>query len=301
MMQRASFVCTVVPPTRAFVPGVKMIKLSDKGVLNTMAKEVTPALGRAVFSMGATQGVELMASYLNLLVGKGCGTGWDKGEQVAAANVLRELRATTEPTVIDCGGNRGGLTREVRARLGTDHGRWIIIEPADECVKLCMQLPKVEVVAAAAGESPATLKLYTNEAASSLASLHERGDSFAQGAHFTAREVPVITIDSVIDDRGLARIDFMKMDIEGHELFALRGARKALEAGKIRALSFEFGAGNVNSRTYFRDFWNLLTPLGYEIRRICPGGSTVTVRDYYEDLEVFRGVSNYICVLNKTA
>jgi FkbM family methyltransferase len=278
-----------------------MIRLGDQGVLNTMAKKVTPALARAVNGMGATQGVELLASYLNLLIGKGCGTGWDKGEQIAAANVLRELRAAAEPTVIDCGGNRGEWTREVRARLGTDRGRWVIIEPADECVRLCRQLPNVEVVAAAAGESPATLKLYTDAAASGLASLHERGDSFARGAHFTTREVPVITIDSIIDDKGLGRIDFMKMDIEGHELFALPGARKALEAGKIRALSFEFGAGNINSRTYFRDFWNLLTPLGYDIRRICPGGSTVAIRDYYEDLEAFRGVSNYIGVLKKTA
>jgi hypothetical protein len=31
-----------------------------------------------------------------------------------------------------------------------------------------------------------------------------------------------------------------------------------LPAGKIRAIAFEFGCGNVNSRTFFRDFWDLL-------------------------------------------
>jgi hypothetical protein len=109
--------------------------------------------------------------------------------------------------------------------------------------------------------------------------------------------VPVVTIDSVIEDKKLDRIDFMKMDIEGHELFALKGAMQALEAHKIKALSFEFGSGNVNSRTYFRDFWNLLRPLDFEFHRICPGGMTVPVREYYEDLEVFRGVTNYIARL----
>ena len=38
-----------------------MIKLNHKGVLGTMAKKITPALGRAVYSTGATQGVELLA------------------------------------------------------------------------------------------------------------------------------------------------------------------------------------------------------------------------------------------------
>jgi FkbM family methyltransferase len=272
------------------------MKLGDKGVLNTMAKKVTPVLGRVANGVGATRGLEMMASYLNILVGKGCGTGWDKGEETAAANVLLS-RKINEPVVIDCGGNRGDWTREVRARLGSDRGRWIIIEPADECVKMCKALPNVEVVEAAAGESPATLKLFTNEAASGWASLHERGDSFTQGAEFTAREVPVVTIDSVIDEKGLDHVDFMKMDIEGHELFALKGTTKALTARKIKALSFEFGSGNVNSRTYFRDFWNFLTPLGFELRRITPGGSTVPVKEYYEDLEAFRGVTNYIAIL----
>jgi hypothetical protein len=87
------------------------------------------------------------------------------------------------------------------------------------------------------------------------------------------------------------------MDIEGHELFALKGALAALGAKRIGALSFEFGAGNVNSRTFFRDFWQLLTPLGYELRRICPGGATTTLFEYYEDLEFFRGVTNYLAVL----
>lgn len=118
-----------------------------------------------------------------------------------------------------------------------------------------------------------------------------------KGIKFSVRTVPVIMIDNLIADKCLDHVDFMKMDIEGHELFALRGAIQALSAGRIKALSFEFGSGNVNSRTFFRDFWDLLIPLGFELRRICPGGGTVPVKTYYENLEVFRGVTNYIAVL----
>lgn len=274
------------------------MKLGDPGVLNAMAKRATPYVGITVNALRATRGVELMAAYLNLLAGKGCGSGWDKGEEVAAARVIRARgEPQRPPVVIDCGGNRGTWTREVRARLESDAGRWIVIEPAPESAALCRQLPNVEVVEAAAGEHPATLDLYSNEAASGWASLHERGDSFARGARFTTRQVPVVTLDSVIAEKDIRIVDFLKLDIEGHELFALRGTRRALAAGMIRALSFEFGSGNVNSRTYFRDFWDLLVPLGYELHRILPGGRTFRVAEYDEDLENFRGVTNYIGLL----
>jgi hypothetical protein len=61
-------------------------------------------------------------------------------------------------------------------------------------------------------------------------------------------------------------------------------------------LTFEFGSGQINSRTFFHDFWDLLQPLGFALRRICPGGRTVPVDEYYEDLEYFRGVTNYLAL-----
>jgi len=159
------------------------------------------------------------------------------------------------------------------------------------------QVSNLELIQAAAGQNHGSQLLYAPDATSALASLHQRGDSFSKGLEFMSRNVEVLTIDSVIADKGLEQVDFLKMDLEGHELFALNGATTALKLGYIKALSFEFGAGNVNSRTFFRDFWELLTPLGFELRRICPGGVTVPVREYYEDLEFFRGVSNYVGIL----
>ncbi len=58
-----------------------------------------------------------------------------------------------------------------------------------------------------------------------------------------------------------------------------------------------FGSGNLNSRTFFHDFWDELHPLGYRLQRIGPGGVLLPVDAYYEDLEYFRGVSNYLAAL----
>ncbi len=274
-----------------------MTRLNDPGSLNRIAKKITPQIGTAVQSLGMSNGIELFVSYLNLLVGKGSGTGWDKTETIATANVLRQVCPSGHPVVIDCGANIGNWTRELRSHLGNDSGRWIVIEPTPENIQRLQSLPNVEIVEAAAGERAEKLQLYNYNSGSGWTSLHQRHDSFAEGHQFSVHTVPVITIDSLMADKGLDYVDFLKMDIEGHELFALRGAIQSLSARRVKALSFEFGSGNVNSRTFFRDFWDLLTPLGFELRRICPGGATLPVKSYYEDLEVFRGVTNYIAVL----
>jgi FkbM family methyltransferase len=280
-----------------FLSGGNMTRLNDPGSLNRIAKKITPQIGSAVQSLGMSNGIELCVSYLNLLVGKGSGTGWDKTETIATANVLRQVCPSGHPVVIDCGANIGNWTRELRSHLGNDSGRWIVIEPTPENIQRLQSLPNVEIVEAAAGERAEKLQLYNYNSGSGWTSLHQRHDSFAEGHQFSVHTVPVITIDSLMADKGLDYVDFLKMDIEGHELFALRGAIQSLSARRVKALSFEFGSGNVNSRTFFRDFWDLLTPLGFELRRICPGGATLPVKSYYEDLEVFRGVTNYIAVL----
>jgi hypothetical protein len=80
-------------------------------------------------------------------------------------------------------------------------------------------------------------------------------------------------------------------------LEALKGASGALRHAQIGALSFEFSPGNLNSRTFFRDFWDTLSENGFRIFRITPGGGLLQIREYYEDCEYFRGSSNYVARL----
>ncbi len=53
------------------------------------------------------------------------------------------------------------------------------------------------------------------------------------------REVPNLTLDDYLAARKIERVDFMKMDIEGHEPFALAGARQALQRGVFACVYFE--------------------------------------------------------------
>ena len=167
---------------------------------------------------------------------------------------------------------------------------------ASEAQKL-RQLSNVSVVEAAVGEAAATMQLYVPNRPSGWMSLHPRGDSFARNDHFTTRDVRVLKLDDLLRDKEVDHVDFLKMDLEGHEFFAMRGARSYLEQGRISALSFEFGSANVNSRTFFRDLWGMLDPLGYQVHRIVPGGRTIRILRYDETLEFFRGATNYVASL----
>jgi FkbM family methyltransferase len=53
-------------------------------------------------------------------------------------------------------------------------------------------------------------------------------------------EVPVVALDSYCDAHGIARIDVMKVDVQGHEPEVLRGARGLLSSGAIRFMILEF-------------------------------------------------------------
>lgn len=87
------------------------------------------------------------------------------------------------------------------------------------------------------------------------------------------------------------------MDIEGAEFLVFKGSEGSIRGGRRKALSFEFGSGNIDSRTYSQDLWDFLTHYGFSVFRVLPGGNILRIERYYEDLEYFRGVTNYVATV----
>lgn len=52
-------------------------------------------------------------------------------------------------------------------------------------------------------------------------------------------EVEAITLDSFCKDNHISRIDYLKLDVEGAEVFALEGSLELLKNRAIRYLQFE--------------------------------------------------------------
>lgn len=217
------------------------------------------------------------------------------GEFYLQRRVAHLLADKANPVVFDVGANVGKWTLAASVAFGRG-AVFHCFEPSPEtCRKLAQTLEgkcSAMIHCLGAGDAAATLTLYRPEQ-SSVASLYQRSLHEEHFASATIQEQVVIKrIDAVCEDLGIKAIDFLKLDIEGHELAALRGCGEMLTNGSIGVVQFEFGGCNIDSRTYFRDFWNLLA--GYRLYRLLPHGLCAIPR-YEEWLEQFT-TTNFVAI-----
>lgn len=272
------------------------MNLSEQTSLNRLGKKVARPLSHLLANSRTERISSLADAYLCILLGKGAGSGWALDAEVRAAS--SRVRHPS-PVIFDVGANTGEWSALMREHC-PQSARLFLFEPQPVCLEAIKKrrIPNSTLIPHAVSSSVGeTIELFVGKEGSGLASVHQRRDSYFSDINFSPIEVKTVTIDHVVAEYNVDRIDLLKMDVEGHELSVLKGAHQSLESGMIRALTFEFGSGNINSRTFFHDFWDLLKPLGFEVFRILPSGRQMIIRDYYEDCEYFRGATNYIAVL----
>jgi FkbM family methyltransferase len=130
-------------------------------------------------------------------------------------------------TVIDVGANAGVYTFSAAQKVGKT-GTVIAIEPFAGCVNLLQEtcrineLSQVKVCHGAASDRPGKSKL-SLKASSELNELSDR--DLPEG---TYEEVNCFTLDSLIETYQLDRIDYLKIDAEGHEVPVLQGSDRIL-------------------------------------------------------------------------
>jgi FkbM family methyltransferase len=214
-------------------------------------------------------------------------------------HTVRLLEGVSSPLVLDVGAFEGDyamLAREILGRRATIH----CFEPGQ------VGLPKlreraatedlyVHPVAVAAKSGRATL--YSDPHVAVIASLH-RDAMPTFGMPATRQDsVEATSIDDFCAQHGIVRVDLLKIDVEGTELDVLRGASRLIADAAISIIQFEFGYGDVASRTFMRDFYELLGAT-HSFHRVAPRG-LIPLGSYHTGLEVFSGVTNYVAV-NRT-
>ena len=107
-----------------------------------------------------------------------------------------------------------------------------------------------------------------------LAHLGARGDRW----HQVAQElVALTTLDAVVAALGLARVDFIKADVEGWELRLLHGGADSLRRFRPR-LMLEFAAEHLaRAGDRLDDAFAFLEELGYAAFELTSGGGLVPV------------------------
>ena len=141
-----------------------------------------------------------------------------------------------------------------------------------------------------------TLYDYADRDGSSHASLYKDVIETIHKAKSVEHKVEVIALHAFVKRNSIDAIDLLKIDTEGNELNVLKGLSEYLRNGRVKAIHFEFNEMNVSSRTYFRDFWDLLP--NFLFFRLLPKGLTPITNYVPVSCEIF-AYQNIVAILKK--
>ncbi|WP_422931610.1 FkbM family methyltransferase [Singulisphaera sp. PoT] len=167
---------------------------------------------------------------------------------------------------LDVGANIGYFTLLAASIVGPS-GRIFSVEPSPACSTRLAEsvqangIKNVRIERMGLSDQPGTSVLHIPRAEDrnhtpSMISWNE-GES-------TSIEVPVRTLDAMIEEWGIDTIDVMKIDVEGYEPTIFRGASHALASGRIKAILCEFNAYYLEAAgSSTRDLYDTLINAGF--------------------------------------
>jgi FkbM family methyltransferase len=196
---------------------------------------------------------------------------YDEGE-------IAFLRSCLEPDAVfvDIGANVGLVTVPIGRTIRHLGGHVIAVEPVPvNAARLQGSLALngleeyVEVVPAALGASEGTIEIEKEGAPDASGNARVVLD---RASARMGQAVPVLTLDSVIEERHPSRVDVMKIDVEGFEVPVLMGAQGCIE--RFRPVVYgEFNNVLMPMRGYsFLDVWSLFEPRDYLCFAFAHGG-----------------------------
>ena len=154
---------------------------------------------------------------------------WNLAEQERRIYGTGELAVRAGDIVLDCGANVGVYVREA---LDAGAKLVVAIEPGPENLECLRRNFKTEIAAGrvivygkGVWDRDDWLVLNVDPKNSAADSFVMRPEGSMAGAR-----LPLTTIDKLVDELRLERVDYIKMDIEGAEQKALAGARRTLQS-----------------------------------------------------------------------
>ncbi len=188
----------------------------------------------AVKAADGPQGIELVSSPRRSYWIRQCGDAKTGAELISYLLSEHDWMAETNPgqhvhpgdTVFDCGAHVGVFVSKA-LELGARTVVAIEPEPTNlECLRrnFAQEIGQGRVVVVPKGvwSTPGSMRL-------SVSTLNSGMNSMVASQSGGTVEVPVVTIDRLVKDLNLSRVDFIKMDIEGAEREALKGAELTLQ------------------------------------------------------------------------
>ena len=253
-----------------------------------------------IFSPGAYK-LEQIARRLLLRAGIGSGSGVDSSGE---ACVFKILTKNLKPPycVFDVGANKGDYATLCLKALsgGGAIASLHCFEPSAPTFELLSQRFKntdeniiLNNFALGAQEQDATL--YYDKQGSGLASLTKRRLDHFNISFEQSEKVHINTLEAYCKMHNIEHIHLLKLDVEGHELDVLNGALGLFAKNAIDIVTFEFGGCNIDTKTYFQDFWYFFKDKNMSIYRILPNNKLHKIPEYRELYEQFV-TTNYVAM-----
>lgn len=237
----------------------------------------------------------LELSLKGLHIGEG-GSINSSGELYVLKGLQKQQGIDSKLTIFDVGANIGNYSKMIKD-IFKDKAKVFAFEPSKKTFQKLLQntnhLSNITCFNFGFGNEETRLNLYSNKDESGLASVYKRKlDHFNIEMNLNEL-IELRTIDGFCRENKINHINLLKIDVEGHELKVLEGARNMLSSQKIDFIQFEFGGCNIDSKTYFQDFYYLLKD-NYHIYRVLKDG-IFKIEKYKETYEIFK-TTNFLAI-----
>lgn len=231
-------------------------------------------------------------STIDLIIEKLQGIGY--GSSSIKNEVRTVKKILTEGSVfVDVGGNKGLYSQELLNNFNVKELH--IFEPSIVNQQILRSKFKnnsnVFLNTCGLADYSKKSNLYSDFEGSGLASLSKRRLDHFNIDMSIHEEIQLMRFDEYWKNKN-NKIDLFKIDVEGHELSVLNGIGDYINS--IKVIQFEFGGCNIDTRTFFQDYWYFFKNIGFSIFRITPIGF-FKIHKYKESYERFK-TTNYICV-----
>jgi FkbM family methyltransferase len=237
--------------------------------------------------------------YSQSLMGIGSGSTPNSSGERKIFDLLKNFPHSNEEfTIFDVGANKGQFMDLIRYELYKIPHIIHAFEPSSSAFSYLSDkfkgIPNIFLNNIGLGKSKKESTLYYDKQGSGLASLYKRKLDYLNIFFDYSEKVQIETLDSYCKRRNIQRVDLLKLDVEGHELDVLHGSISMLTENRIQFISFEFGGCNVDSRTYFKDFYYFFKEFNMKkIYRVCPTDYLYPINTYKEIYEQFR-TTNFV-------
>jgi FkbM family methyltransferase len=260
------------------------------GLIKTLVRRSLEFFFDRVFNAFPKIGNFIHSRYLRA---RGQGYGTSTTTQEARLALAFFESKMSELRILDVGANVGDYTAACLEICESIQIKSFEPSPAASLIlrNRFSHLSNVEVIELALGAESGMRTLYSDEPGSGMASLTKRRLDHHKIFFSEAVAVYVDTLDNWCMSQGFIP-NLIKLDVEGHELEVLTGGKEIL--GEVEVVQFEFGGCNIDTKTYFQDFWYFFQALDFELFRVTPFGIRL-IENYSEEDEYFR-TTNFIAV-----